>query len=1544
MPKTETIKVVARIRPLNEREKKMLAEEATDPDFEQEAFIPFMIDGEQGDPDQTGTHRKVTLYTKYPATNTYSYAFDSIQWMVDQNTMFEYVGLPLCKKCLGDGVNGTIFAYGQTGSGKTYTMFGRETHGETNIDPSAASGLIPRCVSFIFSWMSNNKTIRNPKAFVSVYECYVHDSIRDLLNEGNDLQRIELPGRGVLLFDKTVARQEFNAELARAREAKTRNRYLITQKECTSLETVLHYFLKAQRHRTVRATPMNPVSSRGHCIMLFEIAYEDKNGIKRSSRITFADLAGCERLKKTGVSKEIILEARSINSSLSVLGRVITCLATGHGMVPFKDSALSHALKDSLSGHCRTTLVVAASPHLDNILETISSFNFAKRCKMIKTKTEKPIYLTRNQMKKEIQRLRNYIVELKKEKSRQRNDDVGIIVKYPNKPSPDSEDERKGLEKEYEGRVEKLIMKDGGTDVQWGIEIADVGEESLEVKIKFVEDEDNSLEKCTALRDRVYKLILNSPDWQDEDWDVQKQDPINEMFVAELQAQIREKDQIIEDQKGEIFQLREDLIQFQNVKHKEEEVSARMKLSRMPSAIFGDLDVSSASMDDQVDMFMQKIGALLKHGSQALENPAYQDSSLFEVMQQFHEKLGEAQTLVDGLNEERKALEDRVESLEDYEYIGPAMSPGIGRHRSSSLADFDADELPTSGKRFVAGSLSEDAKRDPTQLNKAAADRAFNDLQSDIKLRHQRDVVSMVDADMQALIDSEMIYLAHQASLYQQESIEDMDGIGSDGSGSEMESMESIPSEYLTARPELPTRDYGLVLGEFNESELRGLGTLATMATNENDLQSDALILTFCEFLSMFPDIAADVAVKVFSCLEDGESNFISVNELKNFIRAAKLADPSKRTMEDISGDAQYDSESQHRLGIKNAKNILAQFRECQPSQIRHKDIGMEYLAGLTGVACDRLFHSCPPNAASHFKNFSPFELLYVKIEENHVRDHIMLHDLLEALHDCGVNIEEEELRMALQTVNVDDSRPFPYDRVLNLLLHPASGLDELCEKIIPYCNMAGDASATSPRLGKGVFERYRRGQRPSLTNRQLTSISGDLEESLQNNFNVPQECMQDIIEHVWDVYSAKDVAKIVAGNVEKDGDFLREFNLSVKRKMAQNGENDDMFRKISTSRVSVMGTSSLLQATQILTSQMGTISIRVIAGHNLQAMDSDGLSDPYIKLKYNGTKRKTPCHKNTLNPRWENTIYEFKVYKMDSALTIECWDWNQIARNVPMGDLVFTAAGIAKLDQRRQKFKLNNTDRGELELDIAFIPNEMKGHSLKDMWKDAVGERKDITMFGFEGLLHRIQIKMPMAKMRHVFNIFDLEESGEITFVTIRLHLYNAGHDDLRQLILDYAGVEKFLRVENDSFPDVNGVYILDTSFRGDRPCYSREDKGCILWYDVDGWLISSDLRADAQVFAQTLSPEFCPNKISNSATWEFCNRKRGRIRIERTQFDDEPVAMKAGRGRSIWNSESNIESPRSDMKIEFADPDPARSFHAMQGISEYPSKSADL
>ena len=82
-------------------------------------------------------------------------------------------------------------------------------------------------------------------------------------------------------------------------------------------------------------------------------------------------------------------------------------------MVPFRDSALTHVLKDSLSGNCKTTLVTAASPHKFNIVETISTFRFGSRCKLVKTKAEKNVVLSPAQMRKMIASLKTEIKSLK---------------------------------------------------------------------------------------------------------------------------------------------------------------------------------------------------------------------------------------------------------------------------------------------------------------------------------------------------------------------------------------------------------------------------------------------------------------------------------------------------------------------------------------------------------------------------------------------------------------------------------------------------------------------------------------------------------------------------------------------------------------------------------------------------------------------------------------------------------------------------------------------------------------------------------------------------------------------------------------------------------------------------------------------------------------------------------------------------------------------------------------------------------------------------
>lgn len=89
------------------------------------------------------------------------------------------------------------------------------------------------------------------------------------------------------------------------------------------------------------------------------------------------DLAGSEKIRKTGVTGNKLEEAKKINMSLSSLGNVIKALITKADHIPYRDSKLTRLLQESLGGNYKTTLIVACSPSPRNIEETLNTLKFA---------------------------------------------------------------------------------------------------------------------------------------------------------------------------------------------------------------------------------------------------------------------------------------------------------------------------------------------------------------------------------------------------------------------------------------------------------------------------------------------------------------------------------------------------------------------------------------------------------------------------------------------------------------------------------------------------------------------------------------------------------------------------------------------------------------------------------------------------------------------------------------------------------------------------------------------------------------------------------------------------------------------------------------------------------------------------------------------------------------------------------------------------------------------------------------------------------------
>lgn len=107
---------------------------------------------------------------------------------------------------------------------------------------------------------------------------------------------------------------------------------------------------------------MSMRANRSHLLIKYTIKAES-DGKTNSSAVFFADLAGSERIGKTGASSEVLKEVVSIGASLGALGNVVRGLIDKKH-VPYRDSKLTRILKEALGGNCFTTMIGTLSPSI----------------------------------------------------------------------------------------------------------------------------------------------------------------------------------------------------------------------------------------------------------------------------------------------------------------------------------------------------------------------------------------------------------------------------------------------------------------------------------------------------------------------------------------------------------------------------------------------------------------------------------------------------------------------------------------------------------------------------------------------------------------------------------------------------------------------------------------------------------------------------------------------------------------------------------------------------------------------------------------------------------------------------------------------------------------------------------------------------------------------------------------------------------------------------------------------------------------------------
>uniref|UniRef100_A0A803J603 Multiple C2 domains, transmembrane 1 n=1 Tax=Xenopus tropicalis TaxID=8364 RepID=A0A803J603_XENTR len=102
-----------------------------------------------------------------------------------------------------------------------------------------------------------------------------------------------------------------------------------------------------------------------------------------------------------------------------------------------------------------------------------------------------------------------------------------------------------------------------------------------------------------------------------------------------------------------------------------------------------------------------------------------------------------------------------------------------------------------------------------------------------------------------------------------------------------------------------------------------------------------------------------------------------------------------------------------------------------------------------------------------------------------------------------------------------------------------------------------------------------------------------------------------------------------------------------------------------------------------------GIVSITLIEGQELKAMDANGLSDPYVKFRLGHQKYKSKTLPKTLNPQWREQIDMHIFEEQGGVIEITVWDKDAGKRDDFIGRCHVDLSTLSKEQTHKLKLKL---------------------------------------------------------------------------------------------------------------------------------------------------------------------------------------------------------------------------------------------------------------